>query len=89
MASNLMRPDVLAVLESVMRDMPTSMTRRGHHGDLSEAWAAVAELIKAAEHLRSCDGDEGADPGSVASMRLDAAKDRVDAAITRCHGDQP
>ncbi len=40
---------VLAALDAAMRDMPSSMTKRGHHGGLSDARAAVAELIEAAE----------------------------------------
>lgn len=40
--------------------------------------ADLTTLIEAVEHLRACAGDERADPGSVAAMRLDRAKRRVD-----------
>lgn len=47
----------------------------------SPEYAGASELIAAIRHLRDCAGDEGADCGSMADMRLDAAKRRVDAAL--------
>jgi len=54
--------------------------------EMSASIDVVDELINAVKHLRSCCGDEHADPGSPAEMRLDAAKDRVDEALTRIGG---
>ncbi|MDQ3038881.1 MAG: hypothetical protein M3R16_03635 [Pseudomonadota bacterium] len=52
-----------------------------------DAVNAVDALVAAGRWLRNCADGEGADVGSVADMRLDAAKDRFDTALADFYGD--